>query len=312
MIGVGAHVMRNQITPAKILTSLSIQTAPILLLCTGIWSLLVAVLGFVFICEKSPIENGERKRLKITFIILGVAALLPAFIGGGIGLSNIKKVTNTFEPDLKTKLELYGRSGGSMEDVNDLQKEYKCCGVNTFADWRITVWGGRRYDKVPDACCKDETFGCGYCFVDADKTLNKKGCASIVVEEVKKSLLTVGVIGIIIGIVEVILWVVFLCSCCCNANGDEYLPKPSTPLKSQPEQITPRDTPSSKERVGSGQSKVVPASEEDCTPSRQEVCTSSPGASHYEHKSDKPSSEGGAASSREESEKPSKEKTTSC
>lgn len=46
--------------------------------------------------------------------------------------------------------------------------------MNTFADWRITVWGGRRYDKVPDACCKDETFGCGYCFVDADKTLNKK------------------------------------------------------------------------------------------------------------------------------------------
>lgn len=66
MIGVGAHVMRNQRTPAKILTSLSIQTAPILLLCTGIWSLLVAVLGFVFICEKSPIENGERKPLKIT------------------------------------------------------------------------------------------------------------------------------------------------------------------------------------------------------------------------------------------------------
>lgn len=111
---------------------------------------------------------------------------------------------------------------------------------------------------------------------------------------------------------QVILWVVFLCSYCCNANGDEYLPQPSTPLKSQPEQITLRDTPSSKERVGSGQSKVVPAPEEDCTPSRQEVCTSSPGASHYEHKSDKPSSEGGAASSREESEKPSKEKTTSC
>ena len=110
---------------------------------------------------------------------------------------------------------------------------------------------------------------------------------------------------------QVILWAVFLGCCCCNANGDEYLSQRSTPSKSQPEQET-RDTPSSKERVVSGQSKVVPTPEEDCTPSQQELYTSSRSASHYEHKSDKPSSEGGAESSREESEKPSKEKTTYC
>ena len=42
----------------------------------------------------------------------------------------------------------------------------------TYADWRATVYGGNRYDKVPDSCCKTEEYACGFKFKD-EATLNK-------------------------------------------------------------------------------------------------------------------------------------------
>lgn len=293
MFVAGVVVMNKQIIPAEISTSVGIQTAPKIVLAAGILSLLVAGLGVFFTCKDLTVENGTGKPLIITLIVcLAVSALL-ALIGGGVGVDNFKKVEKTFEPDLDKKIEMYGRFGGTMKDVDDLQKKYKCCGVYTYADWRITVWGGHRYDKVPDACCKSETYGCGYIFRDADKTLNKKGCASIVVGNVRALLATVGVIGIIVGIVEVFLCVAFLYCYFCKRGGENYAQQQS-PTQSH---LGEHELIGGKGGSGSGQSKVGPTAvrEEDDPPVEQGESTSNPGVS-----------------SKEESVEPSKEKVTYC
>ena len=40
----------------------------------------------------------------------------------------------------------------------------KCCGVINYADWRNTIYGGHRYDKVPDSCCLEQKHACGFEF----------------------------------------------------------------------------------------------------------------------------------------------------
>ena len=40
----------------------------------------------------------------------------------------------------------------------------KCCGVINYADWRNTIYGGHRYDKVPDSCCMEQKHACGFEF----------------------------------------------------------------------------------------------------------------------------------------------------
>ena len=56
--------------------------------------------------------------------------------------------------------------------INLMYQQDKCCGVFTYADWRATIYGGHRYDKVPDSCCKTEEYACGFKFKD-EATLNK-------------------------------------------------------------------------------------------------------------------------------------------
>ena len=40
----------------------------------------------------------------------------------------------------------------------------KCCGIINYADWRNTIYGGHRYDKVPDSCCMEQKHACGFEF----------------------------------------------------------------------------------------------------------------------------------------------------
>ena len=40
----------------------------------------------------------------------------------------------------------------------------ECCGVINYADWRNTIYGGHRYDKVPDSCCLEQKHACGFEF----------------------------------------------------------------------------------------------------------------------------------------------------
>lgn len=244
------------------------------------------------------------------FIVLIAVSALLALIGGGVGVDNFKKVEKTFEPDLDKKIERYGRFGGTMKDVDDLQKKYKCCGVYTYADWRITVWGGHRYDKVPDACCKSETYGCGYIFRDADKTLNKKGCASIVVGDVRVNLATVGVIGIIFGIVEMILWAAFLYCYCCKGGGENYAQSQS-PTQSN---VGEHELLGSKGGTSSGQSKVGPTSAREENVGQEDVGQEDDGQRYVGQQDfrQEESTSNPGASSKKEGGGPSDEKVTYC
>ncbi|XP_020605767.1 CD63 antigen-like isoform X2 [Orbicella faveolata] len=146
---------------------------------------------------------------ELFMVLLAVRALI-ALIAGGVGINYIKEVKDKFEEDLQNSIENYGRTGKEkMTHIDRLQKQDECCGVFTYADWRATIYGGHRYDKVPDSCCKTEEYACGFKFTD-EATLNKKGCASIALDKMFKHLRIVGASGITSGIIEVILFIFFL------------------------------------------------------------------------------------------------------
>ncbi|KAL9955709.1 hypothetical protein ACROYT_G037069 [Oculina patagonica] len=200
----GVTAMTKEIVHAAI-TSVPIQAGPILLVVAGILSLVVACIGIYFVWKKLTLD-GNGKALLIAFMVLLVVAALLALVAGGLGISHRNKMESEFEGELKTKVLNYGRTGYETEaNIDRLQKEDKCCGVNTYADWRATVYGGNRYDRVPDSCCKEHKYGCGFKFSD-EATLNKKGCASIAIGKMESDLTIVGAGGLICGIIEAILF----------------------------------------------------------------------------------------------------------
>ncbi len=58
----------------------------------------------------------------------------------------------------------YGVDNRTAEAVDYLQVSLRCCGVNSFEDWRDSEWWAtqeRRNNKVPDSCCITPGRFCG-------------------------------------------------------------------------------------------------------------------------------------------------------
>ncbi|XP_078347927.1 CD63 antigen-like [Oculina patagonica] len=200
MFGAGIGVLIQEKYHAAVST-VAFQSASIVLLLAGIISFIAGGLEIYVtrFTDSAPPLVGKRS---LWFIcILSLAAIL-AFVAAIMGFVYIGKVENKMEDDLTIKLQDYGETFDSLANVDSIQSEDKCCGVNTYADWRDTVYGGHRYDRVPDSCCKEYKYGCGSKFSD-EEILNKKGCLEVVKSSIKSHLLLVGIAGILIALIEV-------------------------------------------------------------------------------------------------------------
>ncbi|XP_058804347.1 tetraspanin-9 [Phymastichus coffea] len=84
-----------------------------------------------------------------------------------------------------------------------IQKQYKCCGVDSPADWyHINSW--RDHSWVPDSCCKQPMRYCGRQY-EGDINLNKfydNGCISAIQMELMQNLHIIGAIGLTIGFLQ--------------------------------------------------------------------------------------------------------------
>jgi len=84
---------------------------------------------------------------------------------------------------------------------NVIQKDFSCCGVDSFDDWKNTAFSGG--NNLPDSCCKDWTKDCGKSFFnnpDVSK-INEKGCYKLLETEIVDNVEVVG--GVAIGILVV-------------------------------------------------------------------------------------------------------------
>lgn len=273
MFAVGVGVIHAGLIYAEILASVPIKTAPIILIVVGIVSLINGGI-VIYIRMKTLTSNeGPVKPLLIALAIFLAISVVLAFCAGGYGIRHSKELKEEFGADLMQKIQVYGRTKYSMKDVDELQREFKCCGVHSYADWRATIYGGHRYDKVPDSCCKKEKYQCGVTFENLGD-LNREGCAAIVTPKASKLSVTVGVIGIIDGLIEVLYCVVVVYVYCKCVRVDEQ-PPPSSP-----------NEPDSGPSTLTGHKSTL----ED----------------------DKPSAQAGAATSAGKGEKPSKQQSTYC
>lgn len=224
MIGAGSAVIVEEKTHATISTSLPIQRAPVVLLVAGILSLIDGIVWAVLLCRW--IKNANFCDLKKTVAVLTALLLtsaLLALVAGGLGVDYSKTLKSKFKEDLKEKIGVYGKTGlyETLVNIDKLQKEDKCCGVINYADWRNTIYGGHRYDKVPDSCCMEQKHACGFEF-ELSK-IKRQGCLKVAVDKMNADLLVIGIGGIVAAVIQIIVGVGF-CSCYIreSSNQDEH------------------------------------------------------------------------------------------
>lgn len=140
------------------------------------------------------------KKCSLVYIIILALATIFTLVAV---ITSFTLELDDMENDMKINIQDYGlgRKKEETMNINTLQSEEDCCGVNYYTDWRNTKFGGRRIFAVPDTCCKTNEFGCGFKFETED--INRRGCLEVVKGSVGKRLLVVKIMGFFILFVEV-------------------------------------------------------------------------------------------------------------
>ncbi|XP_068717396.1 tetraspanin-6-like [Montipora capricornis] len=197
--GVGVLVAEQHYVAVS---SVSYSAAPIVLLLGGITSVLAG--GYLIFAINYREELAVR-RDSLVFACTLIVASVFTIVAAIMAFVFIGQVGNKMQDDMNAKLKEYGITGKyqSLVLLNKIQSENKCCGVINYADWRNTTYGGHRYDKVPDSCCKVQDHACGFEF-ELTK-INHGGCLKPVKGSTVGHLLIVGVGGLVVFLIEIAL-----------------------------------------------------------------------------------------------------------
>lgn len=155
-------------------------TVPIILLCCGVFVMLLGFFGCFGALRESPC-------LLNTYAII-VLVLVMAQIG--VGIYAYMKQDDIKDSVSKGMIQIFDKYGGSDEELTKAiiatQHELKCCGVNNYTDWYTSVISAT---KLPNG--NDVSYGC--CIKDATTAPNcAKNIKNTPVTLVEKSIYTQG------------------------------------------------------------------------------------------------------------------------
>ncbi|RNA09953.1 CD63 antigen [Brachionus plicatilis] len=150
-----------------------------LILSAGLAGFFTALYGFaVSICQ-NVYSIFIYAVLVVILLLLGVAVGIVGLVYADTSGSQIS--------EFMTK-DLFS---SNIQLVNEIQTEYKCCGLNGPIDWQELLLE----DRIPQSCCEDKNNNC------ENGPFFQQGCVSSVSESMRLDLAISGGISIAIGLI---------------------------------------------------------------------------------------------------------------
>jgi len=183
-------------------------TAPVIFIVAGC---IIFVVSFFGCC--GAVKESNCMMLTFAFM-LTVIFLLE--IGAGIaGYIFLNKLNSSVKPLMTEALDSYNMPDhdGVTQTWDYVQHEYRCCGIQGYADWQQSNWHkDKPKESVPDSCCRTYSSGCGTGMAvgSVNETIYENGCLPIFINHVKVngSLF----VGVAIGLSAIqLLGIVFSC-----------------------------------------------------------------------------------------------------
>ena len=156
--------------------------------------------------------NSEKKHfmgfllcnLFTSFIILSI--LLITSITGFTKMTVWQHNIDTFTENLMVRYDTDVRMNLQVDYIHH---RLKCCGYKSYTDWFAAYKCSRvplEMNCVPKSCCKTKFASCAYTNVssvetDAMKTINTKGCAKMLTNEIISSIRSTTVSGVMAAVV---------------------------------------------------------------------------------------------------------------
>lgn len=150
----------------------------------GFFLLLVGVMGFV-------VTFKETKCLALLFIVVMTLMFVSLIVGSSLAYIYRSAIDSAVDEGMKKALESYADDKYVKKEIDLMQTELKCCGVDNYTDWLNTTWCRHQTDHnvtYPSSCC--ENGSCSY--GPLDKNLHQDGCYLKIKDEFIQHLTVVG------------------------------------------------------------------------------------------------------------------------
>lgn len=228
LIGIGAYIQIHMNKYLDFLGNTYLNTS-IILIIIGAVMLVVTFCGCCGACT-------DNSCLVYTYSVM-LTLILLSLVGVAITVYVYKDDVKTIIKEGMTKgMQEYGEADhdGVTQTWNIMQKDFKCCGVTDFKDWKNTPFGtsgkssahckmSELYSKwflsigdVPDMCCINASEGCGKGIgnkseQEASATIYTNGCFTGLENFIQGNVAASAGVGV--GII-VLLFFGVLTSCC--------------------------------------------------------------------------------------------------
>lgn len=215
VVGVGAYSRVSVKDYNDLLGSGGATSAANLLIAAGS---LVMFIGFVGCCGAMK----ESKPLLVIYFILVFLIFVIEISAGGLAYSKMKVTQVSLTDNIIDVVNTnYGNKNATLAEkkifeqaLDLLQKKLQCCGANGASDWLDSTWmtnnnqdGNTTTLLAPASCCKNSNADCQ----QNSENLFEKGCIEAGKAFVIKHSKDIGIVGICIGIVQLVVLVAVIC-----------------------------------------------------------------------------------------------------
>ncbi|XP_074710095.1 CD63 antigen [Strix uralensis] len=196
-IGIYAQVALGK---ALVVSTASASSSPLAILVLGVIIFFISFFGCCGAWKESYCMVTTFAVLLSIIFLVEIAAAIAGYVFKD-------KVRSVLEEGLWDAMRKYGEDKPSTEAVDELQKDFTCCGANNYTDW-ATIERFKVNNTVPRSCCRVNTTSCNV--RPSPATVYEKGCLESIEAWMKKNILVVAAVALGIAFFE-ILGIIFAC-----------------------------------------------------------------------------------------------------
>ncbi|XP_015269558.1 PREDICTED: tetraspanin-6-like [Gekko japonicus] len=208
-IGVSVQV---KIHDTFVVVNESASGVPVIIMTVGTMIILISTFGAV------ALQKHNSKMIKL-FIGMLLAVLVVETIVVVSAYSYRKKLQQTLLRSFLETLDKYNIDLPITKAVDELQKQFQCCGAEDYTDWLNTTFGSLS-PSVPTSCCKLDVKSCVTDLSKEGANINQQGCVLKLKGWVEEHMIIFGGIGLFIGLTQLIG--IILCSMLLRMLKENY------------------------------------------------------------------------------------------
>lgn len=200
LIVIGIYV-QIELNNTLIMSSASASGAPIVIIVVGVVIFFVSFFGCCGAWKESYCMVTTFAILLTIIFLVEIAAAIAGYIFKD-------KVRTLLHDGLEDGMKKYNDSV-LREAIDNLQKEYSCCGVNNYTDW-FSIPPFKANNSVPSSCCWANATSLDTCGRNPPQSINTGGCVKSIEAWLRKHIVIVAAVALGIAFFE-LLGIIFAC-----------------------------------------------------------------------------------------------------